>query len=48
VIGNIVLNLYASSDQKDTDFFVRLTDQLPDGEQVPGMPPRAACSPGAG
>ena len=35
-----MLNLYASSDQKDTDFFVRLTDQLPDAEQVPGMPPR--------
>ena len=29
VIGNIVLNLWASSDQTDTDFFVRLTDQLP-------------------
>ncbi|HLA82262.1 MAG TPA: CocE/NonD family hydrolase, partial [Thermoleophilia bacterium] len=41
VIGSIVLNLWASSDQTDTDFFVRLTDQLPDGEQVPGMPPRA-------
>jgi len=40
VIGNIVLNLWASSDQTDTDFFVRLTDQLPDSEQVPGMPPR--------
>ena len=41
VIGNIVLNLWASSDQTDTDFFVRLSDQLPDGDQVPGMPPRA-------
>ncbi len=40
VIGNIVLNLWASSDQTDTDFFVRLTDQFPDAEQVPGMPPR--------
>jgi uncharacterized protein len=40
VIGSIVLNLWASSDQTDTDFFVRLTDQLPDEEQVPGMPPR--------
>jgi predicted acyl esterase len=40
VIGNIVLHLYASSDQTDTDFFVRITDQLPDAEQVPGMPPR--------
>ena len=41
VIGNIVLNLWASSDQTDTDFFVRLTDQFPDAAQVPGMPPRA-------
>ena len=41
VIGSIVLNLWASSDQTDTDFFVRLTDQFPDAEQVPGMPPRA-------
>jgi predicted acyl esterase len=41
VIGSIVLNLWASSDQTDTDFFVRLTDQLPDAAQVPGMPPRA-------
>jgi hypothetical protein len=41
VIGNIVLNLWASTDQTDTDFFVRLTDQLPDADQVPGMPPRA-------
>ena len=40
VIGNIVLNLFASSDQKDTDFFVRLTDQLADADQHPGMPPR--------
>ena len=40
VIGSMVLNLYASSDQKDTDFFVRLTDQLADDKQVPGMPPR--------
>jgi hypothetical protein len=40
VIGSIVLNLWASSDQTDTDFFVRLTDQLPDNEQIPGMAPR--------
>jgi predicted acyl esterase len=40
VIGSIVLRLYASSDQTDTDFFVRLTDQLPDAQQVAGMPPR--------
>ncbi len=41
VIGSIVLNLWASSDQTDTDFFVRLSDQFPDAAQVPGMPPRA-------
>ena len=36
MIGSIVLVLYASSDQTDTDFFMRLTDQLPDEEQAPG------------
>ena len=41
VIGNIVLSLWASSDQTDTDFFVRLTDQKPDDEQTQGEPPRA-------
>lgn len=40
VTGNIVLVLYASSDQTDTDFHLRLWDQLPDSMQVPGMPPR--------
>ena len=40
VIGSMVLALYASSDQTDTDFFMRLTDQLPDEAQMPGMPPR--------
>ncbi len=40
VSGNIVLVLYASSDQTNTDFFCRLVDQLPDAEQVPGLPPR--------
>jgi len=39
IIGSTVLVLYASSDQTDTDFFMRLTDQFPDGAQVPGMPP---------
>jgi putative CocE/NonD family hydrolase len=39
VSGNIVLVLYASTDQKNTDFFCRLVDQLPDSEQIPGMPP---------
>jgi putative CocE/NonD family hydrolase len=37
--GNIVLVLYASTDQKNTDFFCRLVDQLADSEQIPGMPP---------
>jgi len=40
VIGSMVLNLWASTDQTDTDFLVRLTDQLPDADQVPDMPPR--------
>ena len=40
VIGSMVLELYASSDQTDTDFFMRLTDQFPDDAQAPGMPPR--------
>jgi len=35
-----VLVLYASSDQQNTDFCVRLVDQAPDAEQVPGMPPQ--------
>lgn len=36
----MVLVLYASSDQTDTDFCVRLVDQWPDAEQVPGFPLR--------
>jgi predicted acyl esterase len=40
VSGSIVLVLYASSDQINTDFFCRLVDQAPDSEQVPGMPPK--------
>ena len=43
VIGNIVLVLYASSDQTDTDFLMRLWDQMPDAEQVPGCRRRAGC-----
>jgi hypothetical protein len=39
VIGNIVLVLYASSDQPDTEFLCRIWDQLPDEMQAPGMPP---------
>lgn len=35
-----MLVLYASSDQTNTDFFCRLVDQAPDGEQAPGMPPK--------
>lgn len=41
VIGNVVLVLHASSDQTDTDFLVRLVDQWPDDQQVPGFPYRA-------
>jgi putative CocE/NonD family hydrolase len=40
VSGNIVLVLYASSDQTNTDFFCRLVDQLPDEQQASGLPPR--------
>ncbi|MCJ7796225.1 MAG: CocE/NonD family hydrolase, partial [Thermoleophilia bacterium] len=40
VAGNIVLVLWASSDQQNTDFCVRLVDQAPDAEQVPTMPPK--------
>ncbi|MFH0915076.1 MAG: CocE/NonD family hydrolase [bacterium] len=40
ISGSIVLVLYASSDQKNTDFFCRLVDQAPDSEQIPGMPPK--------
>jgi hypothetical protein len=40
VTGNIVMVLYASSDQTDTDFHIRIWDQLPDSMQEPGMPPR--------
>lgn len=40
VIGPVKLVLYASSDQIDTDFLVRLTDQEPDGTpQAPGAAP---------
>jgi putative CocE/NonD family hydrolase len=38
VSGSIVLVLYASSDQQNTDFLCRLVDQAPDSEQIPGMP----------
>jgi predicted acyl esterase len=39
VIGNTVLVLYASSDQPDAEFLVRIWDQFPDETQMPGMPP---------
>lgn len=40
VIGPVKLVLFASSDQIDTDFLVRLTDQLPDGTpHAPGAAP---------
>jgi uncharacterized protein len=35
VIGPVTLVLYASSDQVDTDFIVRLCDQQPDGDPLP-------------
>jgi len=40
VTGPIYLVLYASSTQKDTDFYVRLVDQAPDKEQQKGAPPK--------
>jgi uncharacterized protein len=40
VSGSLVLVLYASSDQINTDFFCRVVDQAPDVEQIPGMPPK--------
>ena len=40
VTGSIVLTLYASTDQTNTDYFCRLVDQAPDEEQMPGMPPK--------
>jgi uncharacterized protein len=39
VIGSTVLTLYASSDQPEAEFFVRMWDQFPDDAQAPGMPP---------
>ena len=39
VIGNIVLVLYASSDQPDTEFLVRIWDQLPDDEPFTHLKP---------
>jgi uncharacterized protein len=39
IAGSVVLVLYAATDQKNTDFFVRLVDQSPDEEQVDGLPP---------
>gem|GEM_PF-880456 len=39
VTGSTVLVLYASSDQPDTEFLVRIWDQFPDEMQMPGMPP---------
>jgi uncharacterized protein len=39
ISGNIVVVLFAATDQKNTDFFVRLADQAPDDRQVPGRPP---------
>lgn len=32
--GKIIINLYVSSDKKDTDFGIRLTDVYPDGRSI--------------
>jgi putative CocE/NonD family hydrolase len=40
VTGPIVLNLYAASDQPDTDFFVKLSDQEPQAQA--GTQPRSS------
>jgi len=44
VVGPIELILYASSTNNDTDFFVKLSDQLPgtDDEQKQGLNPRSS------
>lgn len=41
VTGPIRMILYASSSEKDADFFVRVVDQAPDEEQVEGYPAKA-------
>ena len=41
VTGPIVFNLYASSDQRDADFYIRVVDQAPDAEQLAGYPPKS-------
>lgn len=38
VTGPIILNLYAASDQPDTDFFVKLSDQEPQLAPLDGQP----------
>jgi putative CocE/NonD family hydrolase len=40
IIGPVTLVLYASSTEKDADFYVRLVDQEPDNLQQPGVPPK--------
>jgi uncharacterized protein len=40
IAGSLVLVLYAATDQKNTDFFVRVVDQALDDVQVEGLPPK--------
>lgn len=40
VTGSIKMTLYASSTERDQDFYIRVVDQWPDAEQKPGNPPR--------
>lgn len=41
VTGPITMILYASSSEKDADFYIRLVDQSPDDEQLDGYPPKS-------
>jgi hypothetical protein len=40
VTGPIKVLLYASSSEKDADFYIRVVDQAPDAEQLNGYPPK--------
>jgi putative CocE/NonD family hydrolase len=41
VTGPIKMMLFASSSERDADFYVRVVDQAPDAEQLKGYPPKA-------
>ncbi len=41
VTGPIRMMLFASSSEKDADFYIRVVDQAPDEEQLVGYPPKA-------